>query len=115
MAPPSRPDSPSASLRSGLADEITNVAKEVEEKFAAEKRVLSFDEYLALFAKDPANQARDAARYLLGVFDHYGTRTVSYPWGDYTRYNLFDLPWEANDRRHGLTRGSLVGQEPVQE
>ena len=104
MAPPSR-----------LADEIINVAKEVDEKFAAEKRVLSFDEYLELFSKDPVNQARDAARYLLGAFDHYGKRVISYPWGDYNRYNLFDLPWEHNDRRHGLSRGGLVGQEAVQE
>ena len=42
---------------------------------------------------------RDAARYVRDMFDHFGTRTVKKPWGELTRYRLFDLPWDAGRRR----------------
>ena len=38
-------------------------------------------------------------------------RAVEQPWGKLTRCKLFDLPWEAEERR----RDALVGQEQVQE
>src|SRR5690606_7432740 len=55
--------------------------------------------------------ARDAARYMRDLFDHYGTRSVEKPWGARTRFNLFDLPFltDPEDRRE-----ALIGQEAVQ-
>jgi serine protein kinase len=98
-----------------LAERIRAVADTVEKRFKTSRRVLSFAEYLELFAKDPVRHSRDASRYLRDVFDHYGTTTVHFPWGDFTRWKLFDLPWEKVDgARIGPARSPLIGQEAVQ-
>jgi len=101
-----------------VAAQMRAVAENVERRFQAGRRVLSFAEYLDLFATDPVRYARDASRYLRDVFDHYGTTHVEHPWGKFTRWNLFDLPWEARAGRPGaqaLPPGALIGQEQVQE
>jgi predicted Ser/Thr protein kinase len=85
---------------------------------------------------DPVRRTRDASRYLRDVFDHYGSRKVQHAWGAYTRWNLFDLPWEKPEvpggngasgadvsggggdgaaTKKALPRGALIGQEHVQE
>ncbi len=96
--------------RTPAAELVSKVAEGVERRFSAARRVLSFSEYLEVFAQDPAAHSRDASRYLRDCFDQYGSRKVVHPWGEFTRYNLFDLPWEQGQRR-----GALVGQEQVQE
>jgi serine protein kinase len=103
-----------------IAAQIRGVAENVERRFQTGRRVLSFAEYLDLFATDPVRYARDASRYLRDVFDHYGTTQVEHPWGKFTRWNLFDLPWEpllsgAATSGSALPRGALIGQEHVQE
>lgn len=93
-----------------ILDELLNVGRDVEREFKEQRRLLAFEEYLELFASDPALYTRDAARYLRDVFDHYGRTTVKRPWGELTRYCLFDLPFE----NAGGRRQALVGQESVQ-
>ncbi|HEU4538930.1 MAG TPA: serine protein kinase PrkA, partial [Polyangiaceae bacterium] len=97
-----------ARARSGLDD----IHQHIEGQYRAGRRVLSFDEYLELFARDPVRHGRDASRYLRDVFDHYGTREVVRPWGKMTRYKLFDLVFEAEEARR---REALIGQEAVQQ
>src|SRR5277367_286014 len=96
------------------ASQVDLIAAQVEERFRASRRVLAFAEFLELFDSEPLRYSRDASRYVRDVFDHYGKTTVRYPWGDFTRFSLFDLPWESSDG-HALPRGGLVGQEHVQE
>ncbi len=96
------------------ASQVRAIAEHVEERFRAGRRVLSLAEFLDLFDADPVRHSRDASRYVRDVFDHFGTTTVRHPWGEYTRFNLFDLPWEPVEGK-GLPRGSLIGQEHVQE
>src|SRR6266487_2831686 len=91
-----------------LSDELRNIAKSVKARFS--QRILSIFEYLDVFAGDPVGQSRDASRYLRDTFDHYGTTKIGYPWGDFTRWNLFDLPWLDKSARR-----PLIGQEQVQE
>jgi serine protein kinase len=109
--------------KDAAAAHIKHVAETVEKRFQRGRRVLSFSEYLELFATDPVRYSRDASRYLRDGFEHYGTTEVEYPWGKFTRWNLFDLPWEATpgaDAAPGaskiatLPRGALIGQEQVQ-
>src|SRR5215472_3001392 len=100
------------------ASQVRAIAQHVEERFRAGRRVLSFSEFLELFDSQPVRYSRDASRYLRDVFDHYGKTTVRHPWGEFTRYRLFDLPWEAAGTDGGqpmLARGALIGQEHVQE
>ena len=93
-----------------VATEISAVAESVEKRFLKGRRVLAFSEYLDLFASAPVRFARDASRYLRDCFDHYGTTAVEQPWGKFTRWNLFDLPWDPLQAPH-----ALIGQEQVQE
>ncbi len=103
--------------RVDISTHIRNIAENVEQRFKAGRRVLSFSEYLELFATDATRYARDASRYLRDAFDHYGTARVEYPWGGFTRWKLFDLPWDAPQGAAGgaLPKGALIGQEQVQE
>jgi predicted Ser/Thr protein kinase len=105
-----------------ISAHISAVAESVEKRFQRGRRVLSFSEYLELFATDPVRYSRDASRYLRDAFEHYGTTDVEYPWGKFTRWKLFDLPWETpiavnadNKKPDLLPRGALVGQEHVQQ
>ena len=74
--------------------ELDKIAATLEQRFKEGRRVLSFSQYLELFASDPARHGRDAARYVRDMFDHYGTHVIQKPWGQVTRYALFDLAWE---------------------
>lgn len=106
--------------RTALA-ELDKIADDMERRFLDGRRVLSFQQYLTLFASDPVRHGRDAARYVRDMFDHFGTRTVARPWGELTRYRLFDLPWEPEipsthgyvPARHGRD-AALVGHEELQ-
>lgn len=93
-----------------LGSDLDAIAAEVRQSFEVGRRVLSFQQYLELFAKEPARQGRDASRYVRDMFLHYGTTVVDKPYGKRTRYKLFDLPFAdpAVQREH------LVGQEDVQ-
>ena len=103
----------------GAASQVKAIAEHVEQRFRAGRRVLSFSEFLSLFDEHPVAYSRDASRYLRDVFDHYGRTTARHPWGEFTRFNLFDLPWEATSHNgtgpSPLPRGALIGQEQVQE
>jgi serine protein kinase len=83
---------------------------EERERFQSARRVLSYDEYLALLGAAPQRFTRDAARYLRDMFDHYGTVTVEKAYGKFTRWKLFDLPWEDDAGK----REALVGHEAIQ-
>jgi predicted Ser/Thr protein kinase len=96
------------------AAQVSLIAAQVEQRFRSGRRVLSLAEFLDLFDADPQRHSRDASRYLRDVFDHYGKTVVRYPWGEFTRYALFDLPWERGAQR-ALPRGALIGQEHVQD
>jgi predicted Ser/Thr protein kinase len=96
-------DVPSRSAR----DRLSSLSSDIQTAYAKNKRVMSFEEYFALFLADPGRQCRSAAQVLRDVFDHFGTREVRHPRGTITRYKLFDCPWDNG-------RDRLVGQEEVQ-
>ncbi len=103
--------------------ELSSIALSMQHRFQTGRRLLSFQEYLELFASDPACHGRDAARYVRDMFDHFGTYAVKRPWGECTRYRLFDLPWEPEPLRaekggarapyHGRD-AALIGHEELQ-
>src|SRR5688572_14229337 len=94
-----------------ILDELRQIADQVQRDFEQERRVLSFQEYLELFASDPVRHSRDASRYLRDTFEHYGKVTLDRPWGTETRFRLFDLPFV--DDGAGAP-DALVGQEAIQ-
>ena len=96
-----------------IREVLAQVGAAVRQRYEAERRVLSFEEYLELVAKHPARHTRDAARYVRDCLDHFGTYDVERPTGTVRRFRLFDLPFE--DDHDGARREYLVGQEQVQE
>ena len=94
-----------------ILEDLARIAEQVERSFKEERRLLSFREYLALFATNPVGHSRDAARYVRDMFDYFGRVPAERPWGSMTRFRLFDLPFlDEGDRQ----REALVGQEAVQ-
>ena len=88
-------------------ERLGSLSAEVREQFLSNRRVMSFQEYFVLLAREPARQARSSAQYLAAVFDHFGTEQVRHPAGAITRFKLFDCAFDAG-------RGRLIGQEDVQ-
>ena len=107
---------PEGRVRLALS-ELDTIAGGMELRFREGRRVLSFQQYVELFAQNPVRYGRDAPRYARDMFDHFGTETVPRPWGQLTRFRLFDLPWEEASTPglgyHGRDV-ALVGQEELQ-
>lgn len=97
--------------RAFALNELEKITSTLESRFKEGRRVLSFQEYLAIFAEDPRRYGRDAATYTRDMFQHYGTTEVDKPWGKTRRYRLFDLPWE--NRAEGR-EATLIGHEELQ-
>lgn len=94
-----------------VLEDLTAISEAVQRRFAAERRVLSFGEYLELFASEPVRHSRPAARYVRDMFEHFGREVLERPSGAVTRHRLFDL--EFLEDREGRRR-ALAGHEQVQ-
>ncbi len=90
-----------------VKDTLLALHEAVREDFTRNRRVMSFSEYLGLAFSDPTRQLRSSTQYIVDCFDHYGTESVKYPWGEVTHFKLFDAPWANGEDR-------LFGQEMVQ-
>jgi serine protein kinase len=90
-----------------VKDMLIALHESVREDFTKNRRVMSFSEYLALAFAEPTRQLRSSTQYIVDCFDHYGSEKVKYPWGEVTRFKLFDVPWANGEDR-------LFGQETVQ-
>jgi predicted Ser/Thr protein kinase len=88
-------------------DKLQTLGEEIQNRFAENRRVMSFAEYLEMVAANPRRHLRSAPQYAMDAFDYYGHDDVDYPWGKVRRWRLFDAPWADG-------REMLVGQEEVQ-
>ena len=102
-------DDPAGEPSSGQAarDALSRIGGGVREAYTRTRRVLSFDELYADARATPRRYVRSAAQYLHDCFDHFGTRKITTPRGEATRFRLFDCPFDEG-------RDRLVGQEDVQ-
>ncbi len=96
---------------SKILDDLAAIAERVQREFEEERRLLSFSEYLELFAADPVRHSRDAARYIRDMFEHYGSTEVERPWGSEKRFRLFDLPFLPDEDAQS---DALVAHESIQ-
>ncbi|MFP4598278.1 MAG: PrkA family serine protein kinase [Persicimonas sp.] len=87
---------------------LSSLASEIREDYGRNQRILSFAEFLDLFADQSRRHARNAVQYLRDAFLYYGTQTKPAVWGDVTHYRLFDAPFDEGKER-------LVGQERAQQ
>jgi serine protein kinase len=91
--------------------DITKFLDEVKasglREFAQKKLILSFREFLELFAADPVRLSRSAPQYLADVFEHFGSDRVPGIGGRPTRrHRVFDAAFDAGQR-------PVFGQEVV--
>ena len=86
---------------------LDRIAQSVAERFAGDRRLLTFDELLEEFARDPYLLVRNSEQYLRDAIEHFGTTSVPGIGGDVTRWRLFDgAPEEGTP--------TLIGQEEAQ-
>jgi serine protein kinase len=86
---------------------LQGLGTEVKGAFVQDRMILAYDQYLDLFAQDPARHSRNAAQYLKDVFDHYGSEELATPVGKQRRFRLFDCSFAEGE-------GRVAGQEEVQ-
>jgi len=102
----------------GLKAALKTIRGEVKTRFEAQKRVLSFREYLELVEDNPRRYTRDSGRYLKDCMDFFGSYQVERPTGDLKRWKLFDLEFGLHNGGHQAElrlRDRLAGNEAVQE
>ena len=69
-------------MGTSILDELQGITQRVEQDFRDERRLLTFREYLELFASNPVRYSRDACRYLRDMFGYYGRTELVRPWGE---------------------------------
>jgi predicted Ser/Thr protein kinase len=102
----------------GLKTALGTIREEIKARFEAQKRVLSFAEYLELVQDSPRTHTRDAGRYLKDCMDFFGSYEVERPAGTLKRWKLFDLEFGLHDSGHQAElrlRDRLAGHEAAQE
>jgi predicted Ser/Thr protein kinase len=101
----------------GFNGALDAIRGEVKERFEAQKRVLSFREYLDLVREHPRRYTRDAGRYLKDCMDFFGSYEVERPAGTVKRWRLFDLEFGRHNTGHQAEiklRDRLAGNEAAQ-
>lgn len=97
---------------------LQTVGARVRKSFAADRSLLSFQEWLEVYLERPRAQARDSARYVRDCFDFYGSEQVQRPGGAVRRFKLFDRPFDAAAGRAATSEGEggtpVFGHEEVQ-
>lgn len=77
-------------------------------QFVADRRVLSFSEYLDVVAQQPLSMTRGSAQYLADAIEHFGHEQRLDVGTQRRHYRLFDTPFDQG-------RDRLFGHEAVQE
>ncbi|MGB5810744.1 MAG: serine protein kinase PrkA [Polyangiales bacterium] len=103
----------------GLKGALEAIREEVKARFEAQKRVLSFREYLELVQQHPRRHTRDAARYLKDTMDFFGSYDVERPTGTIKRWKVFDLEMggveQGGHHAEIKQRDRLAGHEATQD
>ncbi len=102
----------------GLKTALETIRGEIKARFEAQKRVLSFGEYLDLVQGNPRRYTRDAGRYLKDCMDFFGSYEVERSTGKIKRWKLFDLEFGLDNSGHQAElklRDRLAGNEAAQE
>jgi len=100
----------------GAREALQQLGADIKERFQTEKRVLSFEEYLAEFLEHPWRHSRDASRYMRDCVDHFGAYEVETGRGSARRYRLFDQEFvDGGAEGDVASRYRLVGHEALQE
>jgi len=85
-------------------DVLKSTHQSVKREFEANRRILSFDEYLSVLSEHPERHTRGSAQYLADMMDFFGKDQTN---KEQIRFKLFDQPIDG-------TAPKVAGQESVQ-
>ncbi|MGH7298692.1 MAG: hypothetical protein ACRELB_27370, partial [Polyangiaceae bacterium] len=86
---------------------IERLADAASARFRQGHMIKAFDEFLDELFQHPRRHTRNAAQYMLDMFEHFGARDARGVGGAVTRWNVFDSPSTGG-------KGRVVGQERAQ-
>lgn len=89
------------------ATPLERIGRRVAERFGADRRLLTFPQFLERFHDDPYLPARASVQYVRDAIRSFGSDEVPGIGGPVRRWRVFDAPWAG-----GL--GALQGQEAAQ-
>jgi predicted Ser/Thr protein kinase len=89
------------------SDTIEHIASGVLGRFEADRRILSFAQYLERLEQAPTLFARNTAQYTLDAIDYFGVEEVVRGGEHIRRHLLFDCPFDEGHER-------VVGNEATQ-
>lgn len=99
----SKPDAGSSTAHTPME----RIGRSVSDRYAADRRLLTFEQFLETFLEDPYPLARNAVQYLRDAIEHYGEYQVAGIGGPERRWRIFDADY---DEGHS----SVIGQEAAQ-
>ncbi len=83
---------------------LSRIEQDVKTEFEKNNRILTFDEYISLVAKDARKHTRGSAQYMIDMLDHFGTTTS----GEERHFRLFDMEFDDPKFR-------VIAQDEVQQ
>ena len=86
---------------------LRTLTDQLSGSFEAQRRLLSFDQFLERVAAHPGRFSRNAAQYLLDALAYFGTEAVVSGTGELKRYLAFDAPFDGGN-------DAVVGNERTQ-
>lgn len=94
---------------------IKELSERARGRFKEERRLLSFEDYLALVSASPRAHTRDAVTFTRDAFDHFGVSDVERPYGTLRRFHLFDDPLPSGEPGPEAVAGQELAQARMYE
>lgn len=88
---------------------LSNVSESVKREFKEQKYILSFEEYLEIFSKEPRKLVRNSAEYMLDMFKYFGFNENNY------EFNTSKRHFKLFERTRSKNKPSITGQEEAHE
>ncbi len=95
-------------------DLIGNLDKTIKKEFEANRRVLTFEEYLVVVKDSPENQLRGSAKYTLDMFDYFKKTPIEDTEGPDSHLSGLDRFHLFEKENTGYAHRKVVGQDVVE-
>lgn len=90
-------------------DILSTLSLETKKEFKEKNFILSYEEFIKIFLKNPKKISRNAAEYMLDMFKHFGIEEIETEDGRLQKkFNLFDTICSQNKKK-------IVGQSEAHE
>lgn len=86
---------------------LTRIGQSVSQRYAGDRRLLTFDQVVELFLADPYLATRSAVQYLRDAILHFGSYEAPGIGGKVQRWKIFDAEYDGGE-------GAILGQERPQ-